>query len=191
LLYRQDLTIWPLQSAFYRAVLLVLLVTTTAWISGPAAGEEVDIGISVAVARQNLQARQSKISIDSDDGDWHILVARQDDRMINLLFEQDRLRYISYDFYLDPYSPAAGSIAKCNTAFDAAVALIAKTHRTGDLTRVMRWPEREFAMTWRDDRRYAVAREISDLDGCLVVKAFIFDGNEADFKAFDKRLSKP
>lgn len=183
--------VWSSLPVFYRAMLLVLLVTMTAWVSGPAAGEEVDIGLSVAMARQNLQARQSKISVDSDDGDWHILVARQEDRIINLLFEQDRLRYVSYDFYLGPYSPVPGSIARCNAAFDAAVALIAKTHGTGDLTRVMRWPEREFAMTWRDDRRYAVAREISDLDGCLVVKAFIFDGNEADFKLFDKRLSKP
>jgi hypothetical protein len=171
--------------------LLAGLVILAAGIRQAAASVEIEIGTSLAIARQKLQEEQSKITIDTADGSWHILVARQDDRMINLLFEQDRLRYVSYDFYLGTYSPVQGSIAQCNAAFESAVALISKTHGAGNLKRVMLWPEREFTMTWREDRRYAVAREISDLDGCLVVKAFIFDGNEADFQAFDRRLTKP
>jgi hypothetical protein len=155
-----------------------------------AIGDEIEIGSSLPVARQNLRDKQSKIAVDTEDGPWHLLVAQQEDRVINLLFEQDRLRYVSYDFYLGGYVPVQGSIAQCNAAFDAAVAFISKTHGTGDLKRVMSWPERTFTMTWHDEQRYAVAREVSDLDGCLLVKAFIFDGNEADFKVFDQRLSK-
>ena len=156
-----------------------------------AIGEDIELGASLPIARQNLQDKQSKITVDTDDGPWHLLVAQQEDRMINLLFEQGRLRYLSYDFYLSGHPPVQASIAQCNAAFDTAIAVISRTHGTGELQHIMRWPERIFIMTWHDEQRYAMAREVSDLDGCILVKAFVFDGSEADFEAFDQRLSKP
>jgi hypothetical protein len=174
---------------------LALIAMTSLCVDGicvtaASAGEEIDIGSSLALARENLQAKQSKIAIDAVEGLWHILVAQQAGRIVNMLFEEERLRYISYEFYRGSSGANMGSMAHCNASFDTAVALISKTHGTGELTRVMTWPERQFTMTWHDDQHYAVAREISDLDGCLLVKAMIFDGNEADFKAFDQRLKQ-
>lgn len=156
-----------------------------------ALGSEIEIGASLAAARLQLQQTESKIAVDTDEGLWHILVARQGDRLVNLLFEQDRLRYISYDFHLGPYQPQPGSIAHCDASFKTAVDQLSASYGTGSYKRVMTWPEREITMTWRGGDYYAVARELSDLGGCLLVKAMIFDGDEAAFKAFDKRLKRP
>lgn len=153
---------------------------------------QIDIGMSVAAARDALQSDDIKVAVDNDDDAWHILVARQSAVTLNLLFENDRLRYVSYDFYLAAQALAEqGTIAHCNESFDAAVAVIERSYGKGNLTRTMSWPEREFAMTWRGQQHYAIAREISDLNSCLLVKALVFDGSEADFAAFDKRLKAP
>ena len=154
----------------------------------PGHAEEIPIGSSVAAARQHLQEAQSEIAVDSDDGIWHILVAKQTDRLVNLLFEQDRLRYISYDFHLGAYQPQQASIAHCDARFKAAVALITGQFGEGSYRRAMAWPQREITMTWRGDHHFAVVRELSDLDGCLLVKAMTFDGDETDFNTFDQRL---
>ena len=169
------------------AVVCVMLSAT----ARQALGSEIEIGASLAAARQQLQLAESKIAVDHDEGLWHILVARQSNRMINLLFEQDRLRYISYDFHLGPYQPQPGSIARCDASFKTAVDQLSASYGAGTYSRVMSWPEREITMTWSGEDHYAVARELSDLSGCLLVKAMIFDGDEAAFKAFDKRLKRP
>lgn len=153
--------------------------------------DELDIGASLAAARQHLQAAASEIAVDTDEGIWHILVAKQNDRLVNLLFEQDRLRYISYDFHLGAYQPQQGSVAFCDKRFQAAVDQFSIQYGEGIYRRVMAWPEREVTMTWHGDRHFAVVRELSDLDGCLLVKAMAFDGSEADFKAFDQRMKRP
>ncbi|HVJ43676.1 MAG TPA: hypothetical protein VM639_19395 [Dongiaceae bacterium] len=168
------------------------VLVCTALTAGSAAwGGEIEIGASLATARQQLQQVESKIAVDTDEGLWHILVAQQSNRMVNLLFEQDRLRYISYDFHLGSYQPHPNSFAHCDASFNAAVTQLSASYGTGSYNRVMTWPEREITMTWRGDRYYAVARELSDLNGCLLVKAMIFDGDEAAFKIFDKRLKQP
>ncbi|HVI88927.1 MAG TPA: hypothetical protein VM659_11515 [Dongiaceae bacterium] len=173
------------------AVAVVLTLMLFDLLPVPSHAEEIPIGSSVAAVRQHLQEAQSEIAIDSDDGTWHILVAKQSDHLVNLLFEQDRLRYISYDFHLGAYQPQQASIAHCDARFKAAVALIAGQYGEGSYRRTMAWPEREITMTWRGDHHFAVVRELSDLDGCLLVKAMTFDGNEADFNAFDQRLKHP
>jgi stalled ribosome alternative rescue factor ArfA len=154
----------------------------------PGFADEIEIGASIASARQNLQSAASEIAVDSDDGIWHILVAKQSDRLVNLLFEQDRLRYISYDFHLGAYQPQQNSVAFCDKRFKAAVDQFSARYGKGSYNRTMAWPEREISMTWRAHNHFAVVRELSDLDGCLLVKAMSFDGNEADFKAFDQRM---
>jgi len=146
-------------------------------------------GATVTATRQLLQADNSEIAVDHDEGPWHILVAKEADHLTNLLFEQDRLRYVSYDFYLGAYSVQQGSIAHCNDAFARAVAVIAATYGEGVKETTMAWPEREIAITWSGPQHFALAREISDLDGCVLVKAMIFDGSESEFKRFDKRLT--
>lgn len=154
-------------------------------------GSEIEIGASLRAARQQLQQTESKIAVDAEEGLWHILVASQSNRMVNLLFEQDRLRYISYDFHLGPYQSQLGSIARCDASFKTAVDQLSASYGAGTYNRVMTWPEREITMTWRGEDYYAVARELSDLGGCLLVKAMIFDGDEAAFKTFDGRLKRP
>jgi hypothetical protein len=151
-------------------------------------GEEIAIGNSVAVARQHLQETQSEIAVDSDDGIWHLMVAKQNDRLVNLLFERDRLRYISYDFHLGAYQPQQAPVSHCDARFKLAVDLITAQYGEGSYRRTMSWPEREITMTWRGDHHFAVVRELSDLNGCLLVKSMSFDGSEADFNAFDQRL---
>ena len=170
-----------------RAIALAGLTLLTC-MSAAAAGE-IEIGATVAATRQRLQADNSEIAIDHDEGPWHILVAKQSDHLTNLLFEQGRLRYISYDFYLGAYSAHQSSIAHCNEAFEKSVAVIAATYGTGKRQTTMAWPEREIAVTWAGEHHFALAREISDLDGCVLVKAMIFDGSESEFKSFDKRLT--
>ncbi|HWU00736.1 MAG TPA: hypothetical protein VN229_24065 [Terriglobales bacterium] len=154
----------------------------------PSHGDEVAIGNSVTVARQHLQETQSEIGVDSDDGIWHLIVAKQNDRLVNLLFEQDRLRYISYDFHLGAYQAQQAPVAHCDARFKAAVDLISAQYGEGSYHRTMSWPEREITMTWRGDHHFAVVRELSDLNGCLLVKSMNFDGSEADFNAFDQRM---
>jgi hypothetical protein len=150
---------------------------------------EIDIGMSVADARGALQDNAGRISVDSDDAAWHILIAEQSGVTLNLLFEEDRLRYVSYDFFRAAFAHSeAGSSAHCKESFDAAIALMEKSYGKGDKASKMAWPEREFTMTWRGDQHYAVARQLSDVNGCLLVKALVFDGNEAAFKEFDARL---
>jgi hypothetical protein len=153
---------------------------------------QIDIGMSVAAARAALQAGDIKIGVDNDDQSWHILIAQQAAVTLNLLFENDRLRYVSYDFYHAAHALAEETtVGHCNRSFDAAVAVIERSYGKGNLTRTMSWPEREFAMTWRGPQHYAIVRELSDLNNCLLVKAMVFDGNETEFKAFDKRLKAP
>lgn len=156
-----------------------------------ALGEEIAIGASLETARQQLRQGDSKIAVDSDEGLWHILVAQQESRQVNLLFEQGRLRYISYDFHLGIHPPLQGSVAYCDQSFKTAVAQLSADYGTGDFKRVMHWPEREITVTWRGATYFAVARELSDLTDCLLVKTMIFDGNEAAFAAFDQRLKQP
>ncbi len=152
---------------------------------------QIDIGMSVDAARGALQENDGTIAVDSDDAAWHILIAQQSGVTLNLLFENDRLRYVSYDFFRAAFSHSEpGTSAHCRDSFDAAIALLEKSYGKGDKTSKMSWPEREFIMTWRGRQYYAVARQLSDVNGCLLVKALVFDGNEADFRAFDARLSK-
>jgi len=169
-------------------ILAILTLILFSLLPVPSHGEEVAIGNSVAVARQYLQESQSEIGVDSDDGIWHLIVAKQSDRLVNLLFEQDRLRYISYDFHLGAYQAQQAPVAHCDARFKAAVDLISAQYGEGSYRRTMSWPEREITMTWRGDHHFAVVRELSDLNGCLLVKSMNFDGSEADFNAFDQRM---
>jgi hypothetical protein len=175
-----------------RAVLVILVAMTASRAAADIQTDdlvEIDIGMSVAAARGALQANDGHIAVDSDDAAWHILIAEQSGVTFNLLFEDDRLRYVSYDFFRAAFAHSeAGSSAHCKESFDAAIALMEKSFGKGDKTSKMSWPEREFTMTWRGDQHYAVARQLSNVNGCLLVKALVFDGNEAAFKDFDTRL---
>lgn len=170
---------------------MVLVAAILGFLGKPSFADELNIGASLAAARQHLEAAASEIAVDTDEGIWHILVAKQSDRLVNLLFEQGRLRYISYDFHLGAYQPQQGSVAFCDKRFKVAVDQFSTQYGEGIYRRVMAWPEREITMTWHGDRHFAVVRELSDLDGCLLVKAMVFDGNEAAFKAFDQRMKHP